>query len=412
VNAFEIVAALLVTAASFAYLNHRFIHRPPAIALMAMSLGVSLLLLIVDRLGWVAITPHATHLLERVALSDTLLHGVLGILLFAGALHVNVNDLWEEKGPVASLAIGGTVLSTFVVGGLAFFVLRALGLGMSFGHCMLFGALISPTDPIAVVGILKRARLPKKMETEIAGESMFNDGVGVVLFLSVLGVLSRGDVSAGHVVLLFAREAIGGVLFGLATGYLTYRLLKSIDHYQTELLLTLALVLGGYALAERIHISAPLAAVTAGLLIGNQGRVLGMSDVTRDHLDKFWSLVDEIINALLFVLVGFEVLRLTLSGRALAAGGLMIAVTLFARFVSVVVPIAALSPFVKFAHGSIRVLTWAGLRGGISVALALSTPPGAEHDLIVVMTYCVVVFSILVQGMTLAPLVRRLVPAP
>jgi monovalent cation:H+ antiporter, CPA1 family len=299
------------------------------------------------------------------------------------------------------------VLSTFIVAGLTYVALRVLGLHIALGYCLLFGAVISPTDPIAVLGILKQARVPRAMEIQISGESLFNDGVGVVVFATVLGVVGRDEATVGETLLLFMRETGGGAVFGLVTGYITFRLLRSIDHYQTELLLTIALVLGGYALAERLHISAPISAVVAGLVIGNQGRAHGMSDITRDHLDKFWALMDEILNAILFVLVGFEVMRLTLTKDTIIAGVIAVPTVLLARFLSVALPVTAMARHAQFASGTIRVLTWGGLRGGISVALALSTPHGPQKDLIVTMTYFVVAFSILVQGLTLGRLARR-----
>ena len=408
-TAFETIALLLTIAAAFAYVNHRWIRQSPAIGLMAMSLAVSLSMIAVDRLGWLHVTGVATKILRHVALDDTLLHGMLGVLLFAGALHINLEDLRKQRLAIVALAIVGTLLSTLVVGALAYVLLPGLGLTLGFAHCILFGALISPTDPIAVLDVLKRVGVARSTEIQIAGESLFNDGVGVVIFLVVLGVLNGGQaITVGQVVGLFLREAVGGGLFGLLTGYIAYRLVRSIDHYQTELLLTLALVLGGYAAAERLHISAPIAAVVAGLVMGNHGRSLGMSDVTRDHLDKFWSLVDEVMNAVLFVLVGFEILRVTLGVHAILAGIAMIPVVLLARLFSVSVPLVLLSRAVQMAPGSVWLLSWGGLRGGISVALALSTPSGPAHDLIVAMTYVVVVFSIFVQGLTLGPLARRL----
>ncbi len=404
-SAFEMLAALITLAAIFAYVNHRWVHQSASIALMAMTLLLSLALLAVDALGWASVAP-LTSVLDRVDFDDTLMHGMLGALLFASALHVRLGDLREEKVAVSLLALFGTVLSTFLVGGMSYLLLGVLGLGVPFGYCLLFGAVISPTDPIAVLGILKQAGVPRSMEIQICGESLFNDGVGVVVFITVLGVVTRGDASVGETTLLFLRETLGGILFGLATGYLTFRLLRSIDHYQTELLLTLALVLGGYAAAEKLHLSAPISAVVAGLVIGNQGRAEGMSDVTRDHLDKFWSLIDEVLNGVLFILVGFEVIRLTLTADTILAGALMIPTVLLARLVSVAVPISALAKRGRFAKGTIRVLTWGGLRGGISVALALSTPAGPQKALMVTMTYFVVVFSILVQGLTLGRLAR------
>ena len=405
-SAFETLAALLSLAAVFAYANHRWIRQPASIALMAMTLALSLALLGASRLGWLRVEPIAA-ILARVNFNQTLLHGMLGALLFAGALHVRLDDLREHRLSVATLALVGTLLSTFTVAGLTYFALPALGLPLAFGYCLLFGAVISPTDPIAVMGILRHARVPKSMEIQISGESLFNDGVGVVIFTTVLNVLARGDAHVKDTLLLFFRETLGGALFGLATGYVTFRLLRSIDHYQTELLLTIALVLGGYAAAERLHVSAPISAVIAGLVIGNQGRSEGMSDVTRDHLDKFWALVDEILNAVLFVLVGFEVIRLTLTQQTVLAGIVAIPVVLLARWLSVALPISAMARHGTFPPGTIRVLTWGGLRGGISVALALSLPAASAKGLIVTMTYLVVAFSILVQGLTLGRVARR-----
>lgn len=407
VTTFETLSVLLTVAAVFSYLNHRWVRLPPAIALMALGLGASLLLILLDWLDWLHVRGVATALLDTVALDDTLLHGMLGVLLFAGALHVNFADLREQRLSIIALAVGATVISTLVVGFLARFVLSALGIDLSLGYCLLFGALISPTDPIAVQGILKAARVPRSLEIAITGESMFNDGVGVVMFLTVMGAVSGGHASLGHALELFVREALGGALFGLVLGYLTYRLMLSIDHYQTELMLTLALVCGGYSLAEWLHLSAPLAAVASGLVIGNHGRAHAMSEIVREHLDTFWSLVDEVMNALLFVLVGFEIVRMTITGRALVAGAMMIPVALCARFVSVLMPVTALSRLVRFPPGSLPILTWGALRGGVSVALALSLPAGPQRDLIVPMTYFVVVSSVFLQGLTLGRFAKR-----
>ncbi len=400
-SAFETLATLLCLAAAFAYINHRWLRRPASIALMAMTLALSLALLVASRMGVLRVAPVLT-VIDRIHFDQALLHGMLGALLFAGALHIRLDDLREHRLTVFGLAVFGTALSTFVVAALCYLALPFLGLSLGFGHCLLFGAVISPTDPIAVIGILRQARVPHGMEVQISGESLFNDGVGVVLFTTILDVVTSGSAELGSTALLFTRETLGGACFGLASGYLTFRLICSINHYQTELLLTLALVLGGYALAERLHVSAPISAVVGGLVIGNQGRAHGMSDETRDYLDKFWTLADDILNAILFILVGFEVMRLKLDRQTVLAGIVAIPLVLVARLVSVAVPVGALWRAGTFPRGTVRVLTWGGLRGGISVALALSLPALPSKGLIVTMTYLVVGFSILVQGLTLS----------
>ena len=407
---FETVAALLTVTAAFAYLNHRWFRQQTAVALVAMTFGVSLGLLGASHVGWLPLAPF-TRALGQVQLDQTLLHGMLGALLFAGALHVRIDDLREHRLSVATLAIVGTLLSTFIVGGLAYALLPLAGLRLGFLDCLLFGAVISPTDPVAVLGILKRARVPHGMRVQITGESLFNDGVGVVIFTTVAGYRTSPEHTLGGAFALFAREALGGALFGLVTGYVVYRLLRSIDHYQTELLLTLALVLGGYAAAERLHVSAPLSAVVAGLIIGNHGRERGMSDLTRDQLDTFWALVDDVLNAVLFVLVGFEVMAVTLSRQTLAASFVALPAVLVARWLSVGLPISLMGRRGHFPPGTIRVLTWGGLRGGISVALALSLPALPAKGPIVTMTYFTVVFSVIVQGLTLGRVARRFAPA-
>jgi len=332
---------------------------------------------------------------------------MLSFLLFAGALHVDLSELSKQRGVIITLATAGVVGATFIIGGLSWYAFGLAGLDIPFIYCLLFGALISPTDPIAVLGILKQSHVPKSLEAKIAGESLFNDGMAVVVFLVLVRFAAGGiEVSAGDVLLLFAQEAIGGVLFGLAAGAITYWMLKSVDNYQVEVLLTLALVTGGYALAEMLHLSAPIAIVCAGLLIGNHGRTLAMSDKTRGHLDTFWELVDEVLNAVLFVLIGLEVLALVYDQKYLLAGLLAIPIVLLARFITVGIPITVMRRFRNFSPRAIQILTWGGLRGGISVALALSLPPSDIRNALVVITYVVVIFSILVQGLTIGPLIR------
>jgi CPA1 family monovalent cation:H+ antiporter len=337
------------------------------------------------------------------------MQGMLGFLLFAGALHIELGDLASQKAAIAVLATLGVVLSTVIVGGLAWCLLAVLGVEMRLIYCLLFGALISPTDPIAVLALLRQAGVPRSLEVTITGESLFNDGVGVVLFLGLLQVAtSGGGLEPAPLAGLFVREAAGGAVFGLAAGYATYRLLKSVDNYQVEVLLSLALVAGGYALANALHLSGPIAMVVAGLLIGNHGRSFAMSPTTVEHLDAFWELIDEVLNAVLFVLLGLEVLAVTFTGRDLAAGLLAIPVVLLARVASVGLPVWLLRLRGPIHPCAVRVLTWGGLRGAISVALALSLPREApEREAILEMTYVVVVFSILVQGLTMGPLARR-----
>jgi CPA1 family monovalent cation:H+ antiporter len=398
-----IATILIVLAALFSYLNYRFIKLPTTIGLMVISLCFSLLLLLLGYLGFGEITEKSRALLSRIDFNQTLMHGMLSFLLFAGALHINLGDLRKQRWVVATLASVGVLISASLVAVAIWYVAQAIGLSLPFMYCLLFGALIAPTDPIAVLGILKTTRVPKSLETKIAGESLFNDGVAVVLFIVLLRFADgSGDTGAIQIATLFIVEALGGAVLGGVLGWLTYLMLKSVDNYQVEVLLTLALVMGGYALASSLHVSGPIAMVVAGLLIGNHGRTLAMSDKTRLHLDNFWELVDEILNAVLFVLIGLEVLVLAFTQQYLLAG--LIAIPLV---VSVGIPIGLLRFRREFSPHAVKILTWGGLRGGISVALALSLTAGETRDALVAMTYIVVVFSIIVQGLTIGKLVKK-----
>ncbi|MCZ6757797.1 MAG: sodium:proton antiporter [Bacteroidetes bacterium] len=405
---FTIAAALITLAAVFSYLNYRFIGLPTTIGVMLISLVMSLALIAMHSMG-IYMGFHFEDLLRSIDFDQTVFRGMLAFLLFAGALHININDLSERKWIIGSLATVGVLISTVLVGGATWLVLGLVGLSLPFMYCLLFGALISPTDPIAVIGILKSAGAPKSLETKISGESLFNDGVGVVVFIVVLELATgASEINAASIAALFAQEAIGGAFFGLGVGYLAYQTLKRVDNYQVELMITLATVMGGYALATSLHLSGLIAIVVAGLFVGNQGRLLGMSEKTRHHLDIFWELIDEILNAVLFVLMGLEVLVLTFTEQYLLAGLLLIPLVLLARFISVGIPVLALRRYHVFSPGAVRVMTWGGLRGGISVALALSLPAGPERGLIIAVTYIIVVFSILVQGLTLGRVIKRL----
>jgi monovalent cation:H+ antiporter, CPA1 family len=405
----DIAATCLVVTALFAYLNHRFIGLPTTIGVMAISLVLSLVLVALHGFGFDQGLLHVeAAFVQSIDFSRVLMQGMLSLLLFAGALHIDLKQLKVYRWPVGALALFGTSISTLVVGWGLWLVLPWLGLPLPLIHCLLFGALISPTDPIAVMGILKSAGAPRNLESVIAGESLFNDGVGVVIFALLLDMLASGVAPTPRIALeLLAREGGGGIAYGLVLGYLTYRLLKSVDNYQVEVLLTLAAVMGGSSLAAHLHVSGPLAMVVAGLLIGNLGRALAMSETTRRYMDMFWELLDGILNAVLFVLIGLEAVVIAFSWGTLVAGAAAIAVTLFARWFTVGVPVHALGRFFDLPEGSSRVLTWGGLRGGISVALALSLPPGPARDTVLKLTYCVVVFSILGQGLTIGRLVRR-----
>lgn len=402
------IAILLTLSAIFSYLNYRFIKLPTAIGIMLISLVISLLLLISGKLGIFNVTEQAKMLISSIDFHALLIDGMLSFLLFAGALHINLNDLSKQKWVILILATVGVVSSTFIVGGVSWIILNAFELNISFIYCLLFGALISPTDPIAVLGILKTAGVPKSLEIKISGESLFNDGVAVVVFLVVLGFAAgQNEPTISSIGTLFIQEVIGGAIYGFIIGGLCFYMLRSVNNYQVEILLTLALVTGGYAFAIAIHVSGPIAMVVAGLLIGNHGRVLAMSESTREHLDSFWELIDEILNAVLFLLIGLEVLVLVYHTEYFLVALAIIPVVLFSRFISVSVVIHLMKKVRNFSPGVARLMTWGGLRGGISVALALSLPQGMEREVILAVTYAVVIFSILVQGLTLGSLAKQ-----
>ena len=405
----NIAAVCIAITAMLAYLNHRFFKLPTTIGVMAAALVLSVALVGLNAVGLAqGLHAYELGLLKSIDFSSVLMQGMLSFLLFAGALHIDLSELKAYRWQIGVLAVVSTVASTLVVGYGMWLVLPLLGLTMPLIYCLLFGALISPTDPIAVMGILKSAGAPKDMELVIAGESLFNDGVGVVLFSLLLGMLVSGVTPTPVQALeLLAHEAGGGLLLGLVLGYVCFRLLKSVDSYQVEVLLTLACVIGGYALATQLHVSGPLAMVVAGLIVGNHGRALAMSDTTRRYVDMFWELIDEILNATLFVLIGMEVMLVAFSFNVMLAALAAVLVTLLARWLTVGAPVQLAQGWFKLSRGSWKVLTWGGLRGGISVALALSLPASPERDTLVAITYGVVVFSILAQGLSIGRVVRK-----
>jgi len=408
----QISSALIVLAGAFAAINSIFLRLPSAIGILIVSLSASFCLLCVDlilpSLGLLTIMHKAV---DGFAFSSALLEGMLGLLLFAGALHVKLTDLKANWRVVLLMATMGVALST-VVAGVGFSWITGAPLMIA----LVFGALISPTDPVAVLGVLRAANLKKSLETKIAGESLFNDGVGYVVFLVLVGIaFPVGDAHSGgfgDAIKLFVQEAVGGALLGIALGWGTYKIMTKIDDYSVEVLLTLALAFGGYQLAMWLHISAPIMAVCAGLLIGDELTSHAMSQKTRDYVEAFWKLIDEILNAVLFLMIGLEVFAIAFSMDAIIAGVLSIGLSLLARLVAVFVPITLLRPFREFSEGIVPIMTWGGLKGGISVALALSLPDSEWKPLILTVTYIVVLFSIIVQGLTVAPLARRVGQKP
>ena len=407
----EITATCLVITSLLAYINFRYIGLPITIGVMATSLGLTLLIVGLDFIG----VDFGLHLqmeamLKAIDFSNVLMQGMLSLLLFAGALHIDLSELKAYRWQVLLLAFFSTLLSTFIVGFAAWTALPLIGIQLPLIYCLLFGALISPTDPIAVMGILKSAGMPKNLELVIAGESLFNDGVGVVIFSILMGMLMMGELPSFDEGLgMLMREAGGGLLYGLLLGYITFRLLASIDNYQVEVMLTLAAVMGGYLLASKLHVSGPLAMVVAGLVVGNDGREYAMSHTTRQYVDMFWEMIDDILNAVLFVLIGMEVLLIAFSFNLLIAAIAMVMLTLAARALTVWVPVVAAPGYFNLPRGAGVVLTWGGLRGGISVALALSLPQGPERDIVLALTYGIVVASILVQGLTIGKIASKAV---
>jgi len=415
----QIASLLIVASALFGVLNHFVLRLPQAIGTLLFALLASAALFCAEAVfPGLAFTGQIRDLVGGLHFSDALLEGMLGLLLFAGALHVDLSDLRRQALPIAVMATLGVAISTATVG-LAFSWIT----GMPLLTGLVFGAIISPTDPVAVMGVLKSARIKSSLQIKIAGESLFNDGVGYVVFLILAGLaFGTGDGHDGaHVagtqsailsaLCLFLREAAGGALLGGVLGWSVFQMMKRIDDYPLEVLLTLALAFGGYELAAALHVSAPIMAVVAGLFIGHVGPRWGMSRQTRSYVDAFWKLIDEILNAVLFLMIGAEILVVTFSADIVAAGSVAIALALGARLVSVALPVLLLSPVHRFSRGVIPVMTWGGLKGGISIALALSLPETQWKPVILGATYMVVVFSILVQGLSVAPLARR-VTAP
>lgn len=406
---FHIVSAILALSAVFSYLNERFLRMPSGIFLMLAGLALSLVVLAIG-----GFSPEFSESVQatvaKVDFTKALMDIMLSFLLFAGAMHTNLTTLKQVKWSVLSFATVGVMISTVLVGSGFHLLLNLLGTPIPFIHCLLFGALISPTDPIAVLGILKKAGVSESLGAKITGESLFNDGVGVVIFLTIFQIaqLGLGEVGGSEVGMLLLEEIGGGLLLGLGLGYLAFVMMKRIDNYVTEVLISLALVMGGYSVAQLFHFSGPLAMVVAGLLIGNQGHQYAMSDLTADYVHKFWEMTDEILNAILFVFIGLEILVIPFSPTTIFIGLLGAVLVTVSRYISLATPAYMLGLKRTFEPNTLPILTWGGLKGGISIALALSLTASMDRDIILPVTYVVVLLSLSVQGLTVGKLVKRL----
>jgi len=409
-DAYLIATILIFLSAIFGYINVRFLKMPNTIGLMIITIVFTLIILLISVFDTTLLDIEKS-IISSIDFKTVLLDEMLSFLLFAGALHTNFEQLKIQRWPILLFSTLGVLTSTFLVGIAMFFILQVLNFEVNFIYCLLFGALISPTDPIAVLGILKKANVPKKLETKIVGESLFNDGVGVVVFLTIFQIAKSGveNTTAGDVFQLFGQEVLGGIALGALLGWVSYRLLKTIDDYDIEVIITLAAVMGGTVIAHKLHLSAPLAMVTAGLIVGNDTvRSATMSENTEKYVDKFWELLDILLNAILFVLIGMEMLLLVFEGKYIIVGLIAIPVVLACRYISLFLPINIFKKKLDFVPKTNLIMTWGGLRGGISIALALGLTSDMHRDLFLVITYVVVVFSIIVQGLTVGSLVKRL----
>lgn len=406
---FVIITILVVITAAFAYFNTRFLKLPETIGVMITSIIFSLMLIITGLL-FPTVPAWARDFVSSIDFSKVLLDVMLSFLLFAGALHTDSSLLKANRSSIAVFAVAGVLLSTLLIGSILYLIFQLFHLPANFLYCLLFGALVAPTDPIAVLGILTKAGAPKDVEIKIVGESLFNDGIGVVLFLSLFEIITIGvdNISTWDIIVLLVKEIGGGILFGWLLGLIGYRMMKKIEHYQTEVLITLAMVMGGYMCAQVLHISGPLAMVVAGLFTGSRSKEHAMSSTTELYIDKFWELIDVLMNAILFVLIGLELLTLEFNLNYLITGLIAIPITLLARYISLILPASLFKKYIKTDKRTVLLMTWGGLRGGLSIAMALSLTKPLPKDQFVFMIYVIVLFSIIVQGLTVGKLVKKL----
>lgn len=405
-NAYTALIFLISLAAVFSYINHRFLKLPFVIGLFILSTFLSIL--IISAKFWIEIPFAEIKIaIENAQIDKVVLNILLGFLLFAGSMHTKWKEIKQQIKPIATFALGGVLISTLLIATIFYFVSQLLQIPLAFIYCLLFGALISPTDPIAVLGILTKANVPKKIESTIIGESLFNDGVGVVVFIALLETLNTGSFNLSHFGILFLQEAVGGIFIGLLLGYILYLLLKSIDHYETEVLLTLAFVMGGYSVANYFHISGALAMVVMGLMTGNYKQELAMSDSTQEYVYKFWELLDVILNAILFILIAFVLIVIDFKMAYILLGIISIFIVLVSRIIIVYVPILTLNKFLQIDTKDAKLITWGGLRGGLSLALVLSLPDNESKNILLITTYFCVLFSIIIQGLTIEKVAKN-----
>lgn len=406
---------LIVLASFFAYLNLRFLKLPGTIGIMIIAMLVSVGIRLLGDSYFPDTTKEFFELIKEFDFNEILMGAMLNFLLFAGALHVNMSDLKEQKVPIMIYSTVSVVLSALIISMLLYYIAPLVGTKIPYIFCLVFGTLISPTDPIVVLGVLKQAKVPKRIETKIVGESLFNDGVAVVMFAVVIKMATDPafDMSFGSIAWLFTKEGVGGLLLGALLGFTASKVMKKIDDYKVSVLITLSIVMGGFLIAKSLHVSSPLAMVVAGLIIGNYGKKVAMSEETKDYLEKFWELIDEILNAILFLFIGFELLLLPDLNKQLLIGFVTIFIVLFSRIASIVLPWKFFDIFkffgIKSAYnrGSLIVMVWGGIRGGVSIALVLSMPEGGFKNLLLEITYIVVLFSIVVQGLTVGKVAKK-----
>ncbi|NRA91376.1 MAG: sodium:proton antiporter [Psychroserpens sp.] len=407
---FAIASILIVMSALFSYINVRFLKLPITIGLMIITIVFTIIVVFIGQFDDTLLLTEK-EIITNIDFEEVLLDVMLSFLLFAGALHTNFDQLKVQRGPVLAFATLGVLVSTFLVGTFMYYMFLAFGYHIDFIYCVLFGALISPTDPIAVLGILKKVGAPKNLETKIVGESLFNDGVGVVVFLTIYSIAKapKAEIEFLEILELFGVEVLGGIGLGLLLGYITFKLMKSINNYEVEVIITLATVMGGSLLAHKLHMSAPLAIVTAGLIVGHDTvRQSAMSDITEAYVDKFWEMIDVLLNAVLFIMIGMEMLVLTFETNYIIAGLIAIPLVLLCRYLSLWLPVKFYAKKLQFIPRTNLIMTWGGLRGGISIALALNLTQAMHRELFLVITYIIVVVSIIGQGLTVGPIIKKI----